>query len=96
MDTNFMKTEKFGIIHKSFISYLISTYMKIETALLMIGIIAAIAAGVIITVISSAATPVFAQAQKFLICHHDREIEVPLHTISTHLSHGDFLGPCVT
>lgn len=68
---------------------------KIETALSMTGIIVGIIAGIIITVISSAATPVFAQAQKFLICHHDREIEVPFISLSTHLSHGDFLGPCV-
>jgi hypothetical protein len=65
--------------------------MKVETALLMIGIIGAIAVGVIIAV-SNTATPVF--AQKFLICHHDREIEVPFNAIDNHLSHGDFLGPC--
>jgi hypothetical protein len=68
---------------------------KIETALSMTGIIVAIIAGIIITVISSAATPVFAQAQKFLICHHGRAIEVPFNSLDNHLSHGDFLGPCV-
>jgi hypothetical protein len=67
---------------------------KMETALSMTGIIVAIIAGIIITVISSAATPVF--AQKFLLCHHDGEIDVGIRAVPTHLSHGDFLGPCVT
>jgi hypothetical protein len=71
----------------SFILHLSFTSIKIETALLIIGIIAA---GVII--ISSAATPVF--AQQVLICHQGRAIEVGIAAVPAHLAHGDLLGPC--
>jgi hypothetical protein len=88
--------EKCGVIHKSFILYLTSTYMKIETALLMIGVIVAIAAGVIITIVSSAATSVFAQQAGTLVCHQGTTMEVNFHSVPAHLKHGDLLGPCVT
>ena len=62
--------------------------MKIEAALLMIGIIAA----AIIT-IRSAATPFFAQLVE--ICHQGRAIDVGIQAVPPHLKHGDLVGPCI-
>jgi hypothetical protein len=60
---------------------------------LLLGAVSLIVAGlIIITVISSAATPVFAQL--VTICHHGREINVGISAVPSHLSHGDFIGPC--
>ena len=64
--------------------------MKIETALLITGLIAA---GLIaIVTVSSAATPVF--AQQVTVCHRGRTIEVPFQAVPALLAQGDFLGPC--
>jgi hypothetical protein len=70
--------------------YLIFRCMKIETALLMTGLIAA--GLIVIVTVSSVATPVF--AQQTTICHRGRTIEVSSQAVPALLSVGDFLGPC--